>query len=214
MEIDSDMNDEMTKRERQKVRRQERLAREAHDLRRQRQRRWTRNGILAIVGVVAVGALVVNVVRDVLPVVEPEGTSDVAADERNHVEGAVEYPTAPAAGGPHAGVWQNCGYYDAPIQDENAVHSLEHGAVWLAYDPDLEEDDVAMLRDMAGGYVLVSPYETPLADAAVAASAWGKQLRLPAVDDPRLDQFVRAFEQGPQTPEPGAVCTRGIGDPV
>lgn len=214
MANDPDTNDTVSKRERQKARRQERLTREAQDRRRSRRQRWTRNGVLVVVGVAAVGTLVVNVVRDALPVDAPEGTLDVAADERNHVEGEVEYPTAPAAGGPHAGVWQNCGYYDTPIQDENAVHSLEHGAVWLAYDPDLDEDSVATLRDLAGGYVLVSPYETPLADAAVVAAAWGKQLRLEAVDDPRLDQFIRAFEQGPQTPEPGAVCTRGIGEPV
>jgi hypothetical protein len=39
------------------------------------------------------------------------------------------------------------------------------------------------------------------------ASAWGKQLQLQSVNDPELKQFVDFFEQGPQTPEPGAPCS-------
>jgi hypothetical protein len=41
----------------------------------------------------------------------------------------------------------------------------------------------------------------------VVASAWGKQLRLKSVDDPKLQEFIRAYRKGPQTPEPGAPCT-------
>jgi hypothetical protein len=47
----------------------------------------------------------------------------------------------------------------------------------------------------------------------VVASAWGKQLRLDGAGDPRLERFVSAFQQGPQTPEPGAACTGGVGEP-
>ncbi|MPZ29305.1 MAG: DUF3105 domain-containing protein, partial [Micromonosporaceae bacterium] len=50
--------------------------------------------------------------------------------------------------------------------------------------------------------------------APVVASAWGKQLPLDSADDPRLKEFVRTFAQGPQTPEPGAPCTGGAGEPV
>ena len=57
-----------------------------------------------------------------------------------HVEGAVDYPQDPPAGGPHAEVWQNCGFYDEPVVKERAVHSQEHGAVWITYRPDLPAD--------------------------------------------------------------------------
>jgi hypothetical protein len=59
--------------------------------------------------------------------------------------------------------------------------------------------------------VLVSPY--PDLPAPVVASAWGKQLQLDSANDPRLEQFVSAFREGPQTPEPGAPCTGGTGNP-
>ena len=69
------------------------------------------------------------------------------------------------------------------------------------------------LRQLAHGqtYVLVSPY--PDLPAPVVASAWGKQLRLDSADDPRLDEFVRAFRLGRQAPERGGPCDGGLGQP-
>jgi hypothetical protein len=132
---------------------------------------------------------------------------------RNHVT-APTYKQVPPVGGDHLSVWQNCGVYDTPINDGNGVHSLEHGAVWITYQPDLPADQVAKLTSAAKGqaYVLVSPY--PNLPAPVVASAWGYQVKLTSASDPRLDQFIRAFEQGPQTPEPGAACVGGTGTPV
>jgi hypothetical protein len=133
---------------------------------------------------------------------------------RNHVDGTVDYPQSPPVGGNHAPVWQNCGVYDTPIANENAVHSLEHGAVWLAYRPDLAADQVAVLRALAlnQSHILVSPY--PGLKEAVVATAWGKQLRLDSVTDPRLAVFVATYQEGPQTPELGATCSGGLGNPL
>ena len=130
-----------------------------------------------------------------------------------HTEGEVDYEQSPPAGGEHNPVWQNCGYYAEPVRDENAVHSLEHGAVWITYSPNLSKDEVERLRDIAENetYVLVSPYEG--LPSPVVASAWGKQLSLQSAEDPDLERFIGAYRQGPQTPEPGAVCTGGIGQP-
>ena len=144
----------------------------------------------------------------------PEGvkTYDVGPAGQ-HTEGEVDYEQSPPAGGKHNPVWQNCGYYAEPVRDENAIHSLEHGAVWITYSPDLSEDEVERLRDIAESqtYILVSPYEG--LPSPVVASAWGKQLSLESAEDPDLERFIGAYRQGPQTPEPGAVCTGGIGRP-
>ncbi|UMG92248.1 DUF3105 domain-containing protein [Nocardioides sp. TF02-7] len=130
---------------------------------------------------------------------------------RNHVEGTVDYPQNPPVGGDHAPVWMNCGAYAEPITPEMAVHSLEHGAVWIAYDPSLETEQVELLSAAAdsNGYVLVSPVAEM--DSPVVATAWGVQLPLDTADDERLNQFITSYAQGPQTPEPGAPCTGGMG---
>jgi hypothetical protein len=85
--------------------------------------------------------------------------------------------------------------------------------VWITYSPDLPKDQVETLRDIAqsNSYVLVSPYSD--LPSQVVASAWGKQLHLNSADDPRLEQFVSAYQQGPQNPEPGAPCSGGVGSP-
>ena len=96
---------------------------------------------------------------------------------------------------------------------ENAVHSLEHGAVWITYSPDLPKDQINSLQERATNqtYLLVSPMKD--LPSPVVASAWGKQVQLESADSPDLDRFIRAYRQGSQTPEPGAACTGGVGQP-
>ncbi|MBM6403275.1 DUF3105 domain-containing protein [Phycicoccus sp. CSK15P-2] len=158
--------------------------------------------ILAIVGVVGV-----TIARDVAdrPTLDAVQTYEVTA---NHVTTPVTYEQSPPVGGDHNPVWLNCGVYDEPVPNEMAVHALEHGAVWVTYRPDLPADQVEQLvESVPDEYMVVSPYED--LPSPVVASAWGHQLRLEGVDDPRLAEFVREYRQGPQTPEPGAACTGG-----
>ena len=130
-----------------------------------------------------------------------------------HTEEDVDYAQSPPVGGEHNPVWQNCGFYQEPVTDENAVHSLEHGAVWITYVPHLPQNQVDQLRALARShtYLLVSPY--PDLDSPIVASAWRKQLRLQSASDPDLERFVRAYLEGPQIPERGAPCYGGIGRP-
>lgn len=133
--------------------------------------------------------------------------------ERGHTGGKVTYAQVPPAGGQHNPVWQNCGVYTEPIANENGVHSLEHGAIWITYQPDLAADQLKKLQDLThqSGFRLLSPY--PNLPSPIVVSAWGYQLRLTSADDPRLGQFIQKFEQNPQGPEPGAPCTGGTGNP-
>lgn len=128
-----------------------------------------------------------------------------------HVTAPIESGALPPMGGDHHPVWQDCGFYTEPVRNEHAVHSLEHGAVWVTYRPDLPENQVAILRSLADrhAYLLVSPYEG-LASPLVA-TAWGVQVELESAEDDRLEVFLERYLQGPQTPEPGAACTGGIG---
>jgi len=111
-------------------------------------------------------------------------------------------------------VWQNCGVYDQPVEDSQAVHSMEHGAVWITYRPDLPAQQVDQLRDLVGGsgYVLLSPYVD--LDSPVALSAWGVQLKVDDAADDRAERFLAEYVNGAQTPEPGAPCTGGVGEPL
>jgi hypothetical protein len=132
---------------------------------------------------------------------------------RDHQTGTLTYDQTPPVGGAHNPVWQNCGIYAQPIGNENAVHSMEHGAVWITYRPDLPATDVEKLRSLVRGhqYIVLSPY--PNLPAPVVASAWGLQVKMTSAADPRIRVFISKYENGPQTPEPGATCTGGNGTP-
>ncbi len=166
----------------------------------------------AVLVVILLGAFVAVVVADIgqqevsSP---PEGVQSFEVTDRDHVQGSISYSPIPPVGGKHAPVWQNCGFYEEPVHNETAVHSMEHGAVWITYRPDLPQGQVEELRRIAqnNDFVLISPY--PDLPAPVVASAWGKQLELDSAEDERLERFVSAFVQGPQTPEPGAPCSGG-----
>ena len=132
---------------------------------------------------------------------------------RDHVTGTVVYPQTPPVGGKHSAIWQNCGVYTAPVHNENAVHSLEHGAMWITYRPDLPAAEIAtIVNDVSGQpYGLVSPY--PGLPSPIVATAWGVQLKLSSASDPRLKSFVETYKSGSHAPEPGGECTGGTGTP-
>lgn len=143
-----------------------------------------------------------------------EGVVVVPVTSAEHVRYDVEYPTSPPAGGPHLGIWLNCGFYTVPVLDELAVHSLEHGAVWVTYRSDVVPDALRRLAALAvqSSHILVSPYERQ--ESPLVLSAWGRQLALDSPDDPRFDRFLEVYlRDGPTTPEPGAACSGAVGVP-
>ncbi|MFE3119212.1 DUF3105 domain-containing protein [Streptomyces niveus] len=131
---------------------------------------------------------------------------------RNHVPQTVSYPMTPAAGGDHAQAWMNCDgdVYAKEVPQENAVHALEHGAVWVTYNTKAPAADIKTLEETVSKtpYSLLSPH--PKQKSPITVTAWGRQLELNTASDPRLTTFLTKYVQGPQTPEPGAACTNGL----
>ena len=132
------------------------------------------------------------------------------ANGQGHVATPVEYPESPPVGGEHDGEWADCTgtVYSVDIRNENAVHSLEHGAVWIAYDPErLSEDDVAALSDLVEGTSgrMLSP--RPGLGAPISLQSWNNQLTVDSVTDPRLQKAADFLTFNPDsTPELGATC--------
>lgn len=142
-----------------------------------------------------------------------DGVKFLTVSSREHSDHDIDYPTEPPAGGDHLGIWHNCGTYTVPLLDEAAVHSLEHGAVWVTYRPDLGAEAVLVLSDRLAGRkkLLVSPH--PNQTAPVVVTAWARQLDLEEPDDPRLDDFIDAYVDADTAPEAGVTCQGGIGRP-
>jgi len=127
-------------------------------------------------------------------------------------EGRIQYGQTPPAGGADSPLWQNCGVYTAPLYDEYAVHSLERGAVWVTYRPDLPAAGVAELRRLVAGQplTLLSPY--PGLPSRVVITAWNVQLAVDDPADPRLAAFVKRYAGAESAPERVAPCTGGVSE--
>ena len=129
---------------------------------------------------------------------------------RNHVEGAVPYPNqgnTPPDGGNHNGNPQTCQVYTAAVANEHAVHSLEHGAVWVTYNPKTAATaDVAALKKLVDGNPdrLLSPY--PDLKSPISLQAWGERIFVDKASDSRVARFLDLFTKGPQTQELTATC--------
>ena len=191
---------------------------------RRREARSRRNRLIAIwassiAAAVVVGLLITSIV------LTPQAARYTAGGEgatiegvetfentSNHVETPVDYPQTPPAGGEHSSAWLNCGVYEQPVPNENAVHSLEHGAIWVTYDPSLSDGDLETLKSkLPSTYSVLSPFDG--VPSPIVLTGWNSQLQVDSPDDPRIAQFLEEYWQGQNAPEPGASCTGAIDGP-
>jgi hypothetical protein len=141
-----------------------------------------------------------------------DGSDHAGALEHNHVTTPVKYSVLPPVGGPHNPVWMNAGVYTKPVPSERAVHNLEHGAVWITYNPNLPKAEVKTLTAFvtrqsliaepasevgfageSNRYIDLTPWATNSLPSPIVISAWGYQLRVTSPTDPRLQTFVDTF---------------------
>lgn len=174
-----------------------------------------RNQIILAAIVLGFAGLAFILYLNVRPEPQIEGVVQVPRPARGHDDTLVfDGLELPPAGGEHFNVWQNCGIYAEPIQTGNAVHSMEHGAVWITYQPDLPADEIAALEQLVRGqtFLLLSPF--PDQRSPIVLTSWGIQLELESASDRRVDNFIERYRLGSLTPELGGVCTQGVGVPL
>lgn len=214
----ADSTSDLTVKQQREKRRAEKVA--ALKARQAKEKRNQRLGFAgAIAGSVAVVAILVGmIVTSATPPIDPDtievdGLETFEVAESTHVEGLVDYEMTPPAAGPHNPTWLNCGIYEEEVPAEYVVHSLEHSAVWVTYDPEqVSGGDLDALRgEMPSSYIILSPF--PGLEAPVVASAWGAQVALDGVDDPRLNEFIVKYRLSEDAPEPGALCSQALDGP-
>jgi hypothetical protein len=142
-----------------------------------------------------------------------QGVVFTPISERNHVTTPVKYAAIPPDGGNHSPYWGDCSgtVYSQPIANENAVHMLEHGAIWITYKQGLDSSEVTTLSALVNGtnYMAMSPYPASDMTSNISLQAWGYQLKVDSANDPRIQKFITALRLNPKTtPEYGATCSQ------
>jgi len=112
-------------------------------------------------------------------------------------------PGQPPVGGPHFPRWMAGGVYGEPVSDGLAVHSLEHGMIWITYNPNrVQPADIDVLKKVTDDHsrdVILSP--RPDNAMPIALASWGRLLTLERADRGQITKFIETNRD--RSPEPG-----------
>lgn len=119
---------------------------------------------------------------------EIEGANHIAAGQTG-----VEYKTNPPTSGSH---WPNAAewnFYDDELTDEQLVHNLEHGGIWISY-KDLSEEEINTLKEIEAenkGAVIITPREAN--DARIVVASWGRYMKLENIDRESIQNYINEY---------------------
>ena len=190
------------RRERLDARRQARAEALAAQARAERRRRLLRAALVGLLGAAVGWFFLVQLAPEPTPdAIDGHPIEDFDESGVNeHVSGPVNYESTPPTHGPHAAAPAPCGVHSEPIPNENMVHSLEHGAVGILYEPSVALDDIRVIEDIVGSYdgrVFSAPY--PEMPTTIAVTSWGEMMRLDSLDVGAIRDYIAAFRgNGPE----------------
>ena len=101
------------------------------------------------------------------------------------------YNSNPPTSGAHSSAvpW---GFSEVELLDQNVIHNLEHGGIWITY-KDIDEESLATLRIIARTNpqsVVISPRAAN--DSPVALASWGRLLKTDTVDRDQIKTFIKS----------------------
>ncbi|MBL4694249.1 DUF3105 domain-containing protein [Candidatus Gracilibacteria bacterium] len=134
--------------------------------------------------------------------VERQGVHHTIQGSEHIVVGGAHaaYTTNPPTSGDHHANAARWGIYDSSLPDEQLVHNLEHGGIWISYKT-LGEGELAQLEDFANDHsqsVILTPRAAN--DSNIAFTSWGRLLEMDVLDMGKLELFYKGNKN--RSPEP------------
>lgn len=92
-------------------------------------------------------------------------------------------------------------FYNEELPDEQLVHNLEHGDIWIAYRPGISEDIKNQLRKFGNGKTITTARSKNEFDIALVA--WGRldafNIENNILDENRIASFIKRYtNKGPE----------------
>jgi hypothetical protein len=133
----------------------------------------------------------------------PDASVAYESQGRDHIEVTDPhdpYNSNPPTSGPHAAALRTA-VYDRELPDENLIHNLEHGHIWLSYRDREDTEAIELferLQSQFPGSVIVT--YRPANDSRLAVAAWTRLLKLEEPDEEQILAFIaRYFDKAPES---------------
>jgi hypothetical protein len=139
---------------------------------------------------------------------EPQGqdfSEEIALGENANQHVALteelEITALPPTSGPHFGQVATAGMRNEEIPDGHLIHNLEHGDIWISYNPAVSETIVDELRQFLDGKVVITPRSMNEQDIVLAA--WGRldsfNIEESGLPEERIRDFIKRYKySGPE----------------
>jgi uncharacterized protein DUF3105 len=116
---------------------------------------------------------------------------------RNHINPGDTHPpynSNPPTNGWHYPVWADWGIYTSILPDEQVIHNLEHGGVWISYRDSSDTQLISQLQTLVSNDPdrIIMTYR-PQDDSAIALAAWGVLLKLDQFDADAIIAFIQNY---------------------
>lgn len=110
------------------------------------------------------------------------------------------YNSNPPTSGWHYVVPADWGVYDKPLVDEQALHNLEHGGIWISYKgiDDQTKENLNKIAKANSGSVIMSPREAN--DSKIILASWTRLEKLDGYDEAKILEFISRNKN--KSPEP------------
>lgn len=123
---------------------------------------------------------------------------------QEHISGGADitYNSNPPTSGNHWPEPAELGVYTVELPDEQLVHNLEHGVIWISY-RNLDIEDIEKLRAVAFKYpeaVILTPRASN--QKPIALASWGRLQEMENVESSAIENFV--LSNANNSPEPVA----------
>lgn len=177
----------LSKQERRELRREEKLT--AHET--SGKKRFAGKIFIWCVILILIGGFVYWLI---LPEKNRPGES-FEVQGREHIEINalhIPYNSNPPTSGPHYAQPADWGVYQKELPDEQLVHNLEHGGIWISY-KDIDEDTKAKLEAIGSRYsksVIITPRSKN--DTKIAVASWGRLQKFEQYDEQSIIKFIKA----------------------
>src|SRR3989339_880389 len=125
---------------------------------------------------------------------QPRPGEEVAIQGQEHIAvGAShpEYNSNPPTSGWHYVQPANWGVSQTELPDEQVIHNLEHGGIWISY-TGIDDATKTALEKIAksNSKVIVTPRSKN--DAAIVLASWGRLQKLQTLDEQAILAFIDA----------------------